>query len=353
MSARRLPLLPLLLLAVAGPARATDAPHDLSSSPAISCDSCHTLHVGGVGGNITNVVGNYNLCKSCHDSRGPTFAWPADYQAVPGGQGRSHRWDAPAVNAARGASLPVDPGVLGHLSNGGLQCSTCHDQHLGASTRGGTQRTSVPAGLPVARTAGSGTGTLVLNQPAPAAAPKGYRVEVVVAGAVGTSHFRVSNDNGVSWFGWTGTSWLEGETAGHPTGAQVALNDGGNVTVSFSGTFEVGDRWNFYVSYPFLRMSMTASELCETCHSSRVQSAAYVESGGDGVKVFSHPVGETLAKSYDRSPATILDANGQPQSTGDGLATNNLQLDPTNRVRCLTCHGIHNVDSNSLTEDAR
>jgi predicted CXXCH cytochrome family protein len=59
---------------VASVALASDPPHDLSATPAITCDSCHTLHVNGVGARLTNVAGNYNLCKSCHDSRGPTFA---------------------------------------------------------------------------------------------------------------------------------------------------------------------------------------------------------------------------------------------------------------------------------------
>ena len=115
----------------------------------------------------------------------------------------------------------------------------------------------------------------------------------------------------------------------------------------------MGDRWDFYVSYPMPRMSMDNSLICENCHVQRVQTAAYVESGGDGVKVFSHPVGEALSKSYDRLPSAILDANGQSQATGDGLATNNLALGTGDTVRCLTCHNPHNADSNSLTEDLR
>lgn len=342
----------LLLLAFASTAWASDPPHDMSSSPGITCNSCHTLHIAQ-GASLTNVVGNANLCKSCHDSRGPTFAWPVGYQAVPDSQGRSHRWDATAANPTFGATTPTNPGLLAHLSGTTLQCSTCHDQHLGANANRGRQRVSVTVGAAITRTAGSGTGTLVLNQPNAAATAKGYRVEVLLGGAAGAATFRVSNDNGLSWFGWNAGAWAAGTPTGAPTGAAVPLNDGVNVTVTFAGTFVTGDAWNFYVSYPFLQMPMTDSALCENCHLQRVQTAASVESGGDGVKVFSHPVGESLAKAYDRAPTALLDSNGAPQTTGDGLLTNDLTLDSTNKVRCLTCHGLHNVDSNSLTEDLR
>ncbi len=344
-------LLTLGAVLVSGLALASDAPHDMSSAPSIDCNSCHTLHVGGVGTAITNAVGNYNLCKSCHDSRAG-LAWPEGYQAVPGSQGRSHRWDAPAVSGQFGASTPVDAEVLRHLSSGSLQCSTCHEPHTGGSQHGGRQRTSVAVGVPVTRTSGGGTGTLVLNQPAAASAAKGYRLEVVTAGALGVSTFRVSNDNGASWFGWSG-AWVAGAATGRPTGANLTLNDGANVTVTFAGSFAVGDRWDFQVTYPLLQMPMTSSELCETCHQSRVQSAAYNESGGDGVKVFSHPVGEGLAKPYDRAPAALLDTDGQTQAVGDAIRTNDLKLAPGDQVRCLTCHNVHHADSNSLTEDER
>lgn len=332
-------------------ARAADAPHDESSATPISCDSCHILHKA-TGAGLTNTAGNANLCASCHSARGPAFVMPESDQAVPGGSGTSHRFDTAAVNALYGASTPLNAAVASRIPGGNLQCSTCHDQHTGASSFKGRQRTSVPVGTPATRTGGAGSGTLVLNQPLAAANPKGYRVEVVTAGAAGSATFRVSNDNGISWFGWSG-AWGPGISAGQTTGTAVALNDGSNVTVTFAGTFVVGDRWNFYVSYPLLRMAADKSELCETCHTARVQTAASVETGGDGVKVFSHPIGETLSKSYDRAPGAILDANGAPQSTGDGLATNNLTLDSNNAVRCLTCHSPHHADSNSLTEDLR
>lgn len=333
----------------AGVASASDPPHDSSSSPAITCISCHSLH-RAQGGAITTVVGNANLCMSCHLSV-PNFAWPAESQAQPGAQGKSHRWDAAAINAMHGAQAPIDARLATRLSAGSLQCSTCHDQHAGADAFKGTQRTSVAVGSSITRTAGTGTGTLALNQPSATATARGYRIEIVVPGAPPTATFRVSNDNGVSWWGWTGAAWAPGVATGRPCGASVQLNDGANVTMTFAGTFVAGDAWNFYVSYPFLRMPNDASQLCEDCHLPRVQAALAVESGGDGTKVFSHPVGEALARSYDR--AAILDADGQAQSVGDGNKTNDLNLDGTGRVRCMTCHNPHNADSNSLTQDPR
>lgn len=348
----------LLLLGVLLPlaAQASDAPHDPSSLPAVNCDSCHMLHKAP-GASLTHTAGNANLCASCHSGLGiAAFMMPASAQAQPGAMGSSHRFDSAAVNPTYGATTPVDPLVSSRIPGGNLQCSTCHDQHLGASTVKGRQRTSVAVGTPILRTGGAGSGTLVLNQPLAAANAKGYRVEVVTAGAVGSSTFRVSNDNGISWFSWAG-GWSPGVGAGQATGSAVALTDGNNVTVTFAGTFAVGDRWNFYVSYPFLRMKADESQLCETCHTGRVQTTASIETGADGTKVFSHPIGESLSKSYDRAANAILDSDGHTQTVGDGLATNDLELVSSDGgvgvVRCLTCHAPHHADSNSLTEDPR
>jgi len=75
-----------------------------------------------------------------------------------------------------------------------------------------------------------------------------------------------------------------------------------------------------------------------------------------GQTYLSHPVGAALARSYDRDPTLILDANGASTQAGagnDGIATNDIRLSPTNKVTCLSCHSIHNADSNSLSADPR
>jgi hypothetical protein len=87
-----------------------------------------------------------------------------------------------------------------------------------------------------------------------------------------------------------------------------------------------------------------------------------------GTTVFSHPVGQGLntnAQGYDRASNAILDADGtlQPayaQTTGrplpaggDGIASNDLALDASGLVNCLTCHHPHNADSNSLSVNPR
>ena len=51
-------------------------------------------------------------------------------QADPGTIGTSHVWDAPAVNADRGASLPTSQVLLDHLTlDDRITCGTCHDPH--------------------------------------------------------------------------------------------------------------------------------------------------------------------------------------------------------------------------------
>ena len=129
------------------------------------------------------------------------------------------------------------------------------------------------------------------------------------------------------------------------------------VSVRFTAGAAPEDYWDFYVSYPFLRTTNVENAFCRQCHLDRFMTAVRAR-GADasfpvnGVRKFSHPVGEALGSNgfgHDRVGA-ILDASGVVQSSGngDGISSNDLGLDG-DVVRCTTCHAVHNADSNSLT----
>lgn len=375
-------------LAALGSAVALDAPHDASNNPKVTCKTCHTLHQAP-GVSLTNRDGNALLCESCHGLMTGSFGfpWSATDQATPGQGGIHHRWDAPALSPSHGAEPPVGAAMalVVERAGGNAVCSSCHDVHDGASANpaGARQHLSVPLGAPLARMTGAGTGSVAVTSVAPDAVARGYAIRIVLGGPVGSATFQVSNDGGTSWFGWNPAlsggagDWEAANPDGRPIPASgvVALDDGTRVVVTFTGSAAdsfvapvvtpatPGDRWaGFYVSYPALRMSIAASELCEDCHRSRVQSSARVTNADasfkvDGVNVFSHPAGPgvTLSRAYDRTQGSngpILDDGGVPQvGAGDGDATNDLVLDAAGQVRCLTCHSVHHADSNAGTPD--
>lgn len=372
-------VLPLALagLAVALRAAAIDAPHDKSFTVGDDCTTCHALH-NATGAGLINQPTNFTLCANCHNPSATGgrlgYPWGTGDQATPGSGGEHHHWDSLANNATYGAVAPdansADPDTrqMGiRVKNGYLQCSTCHNQHSNTLGPQGTQHTNIPVGSAQNNVSGSGNCQLTLNQPAADAAARGYLVQLTTDGNVGTAKFKFSNDGGLSWFVEGGAACADAACSNATvTGANKQLNDTTKVTVTFtqpppvtacSGTALTGgpDNWKFYVSYPFLRVTNVNSSMCEKCHTARVQSAAYVEGGGDGVKVFSHPSGPgvTLGRSYDRASTALLDANGALQTTGDGNPTNDLRLGTDNTVRCMTCHYPHNADSNSLTVDVR
>ncbi len=114
----------------------------------------------------------------------------------------------------------------------------------------------------------------------------------------------------------------------------------------------------------FQRIADDINQLCEDCHYYRAMSytKAKGEDGSyvaDGTKTFSHPVGETLnLQGYDKGAPLDYDGGSQQtapryhaNSAGDTNTTNNLVLDSSTKVRCLSCHRVHYVDSNGTTVD--
>ncbi len=356
-----------LALALAAPlaAAALDAPHDASN--AFQCQNCHVGHKSA-GTGLTNNSINSALCDSCHNaSTSFGFPWASSMQAQAGAAGSSHSWSALATNLGATSPDPSSTTTLTasmgqHLDTGGkLKCSTCHDVH-NAHASPGTLHTSVALATNLSRTAGTGTGTLQLTAVPSGAAALGYVIQVATA-----TTFRISHDNGTSWFGWNGSAWAAGVGTGKTfaSGTPVSLDDG-LTTMTFTGTFVAGDTFQkFYVSYPFLRGD--AATMCVTCHQDRNQTWQNVEGTGPiagngqaivlGTTYFSHPVNQALnanGHGYDAANATsIVDADGSLQGVGDGNKTNDLVLNASGNVTCMTCHHPHNADSNSLTTDPR
>lgn len=327
---------------------AVDAPHDQSFSDG-DCAKCHSLYVvSGTSGDPDYSPG----CLQCHNSQtsGRLGTWLSADQAVPGTSGVHHSWSGYAQNARLGTRSPVSALTATKLVDGRLQCATCHNPHDAAPQNAPYEKhVSTPLGT------GAVGGMVVAT---PGSSPKAYRVQIAPDGG-----FVLSHDFGLatpSWFVWDGAAWIPGTAAGpgkpFTVGEPVALDD--DTQVQFAAGATAGQYWDFYVTWPFLRAPIQGDAFCVDCHAERVMST-YRASGADtsypvdGVRRFSHPVGEALGsngKGTDRPADGLLDANGVLQTAGDGNVTNDLVL-PDGVMRCTTCHSVHGADSNSLTRD--
>jgi len=332
-----------LALALACPARGQDPPHWTSTTIDIDCTStCHVDH-HDLGGRLTAAASNVNLCQSCHTASGLAGDLPIDSAdlAVPGTGGTSHAFDVAAVNAGLDTQAPLDTKMLKRVMDGNVVCSTCHNQHRAESTNGGRSRVS-----PARRTTGlSSTGSVTSGGVFGGAAGVWYLVEITQAGSETTARFRYSKDNGLSWF------------PEQQADVDVPLDSG--VTVTFTaGSFTVGERWEFSGSWFFLRVPLddgdnaSGDKYCRDCHRSWEMDHIEVETWDGSVR--SHPVGVALdanGHGYDR--ATPLDGNGAVQGSplADANPTNDLGFDSSSLVQCVSCHGLHHVDSNTQTVD--
>ena len=302
-------LLPLSVCAV-------DPPH----LTADNCAACHQPHQS-LGGDLTSVAGNANLCLSCHQPGGTAATTPFvnGDAALPWG-------GLPVGVAASGSSHRWDSSPAGHLTflGGAVTPST-----------GALQPSGVFTG----------------------AYAKTYTITIVTAGAVGTARFN-----------WTATSPGGGAGANLLTAASVPLDQG--VSLSFFGNtnsaFQSGDRWNLFVlaglrnATNSLVQTHSANGVvsCSACHDEHSQARApfdptapaFTGPGSGNGRHFmrvnndhnqlcldchvAHNVTNALAGAHPVGIPLPVDATHKlptrlPLETG------------TTNVSCLTCHQTH------------
>jgi hypothetical protein len=356
----------LLALAMVGAAWAADPPHWYSAGLVIGCtEQCHTSHQA-LGGGLNPRTGNANLCLSCHNSSGWAADLPIDvaHMADPGTKGTSHAFEVDPVHPTLDTQAPNDGEMSLRLMDGKVVCSTCHAQHASEKAMGGNSR--VGNAQPVELGNGS-DGTVTSGGTFDGLVGVWYLIEIDGQGNQSGATFRWSKDNGTSWMA---------ETVGAGNGLAVTLDSGVTVTFTTPGaeTFEVGDRWEFSAAWPFLRRELplahnpdalldagaidTGDAYCRDCHRDWVMTHDEDLVAGGGVGTWdgnykSHPVGVGLnanGMNYDRT--SPLDGHGVAQDSGnDGNPSNDLVFDQFGNVQCLSCHGVHNVDSNTQTAD--
>lgn len=326
---------------------ALDPPHDGSS--AMGCDSCHILH-NSLGSSLTSDT-NANLCLSCHTVGGPAGALPLSssmeaYSSASGWVGTSHRWDGtmPATDAPtnrfglRSVASLADPNIAVRVKEYGnvVTCSACHDQH--------SQNAA-----PWDPFAGGGTATS------------------------GTASVVKDNRQGWTPNQWAGNYVKMTGGANLNQVAQIAFNTYSSLTLvtPFTAPVAAGDPYIIARGRHFQRSANSLNQACEDCHYYRSPASGQTDVETWTGKPLSHPVGKVFTSANGETPnvadpsqfnsAPLKPAfdNWSAQTGGryqynrgsDTNSTNNLVVDPTGQVRCLSCHGIHYTDSDSGTVD--
>lgn len=306
------------LASFAALAYALDPPHSLTAAG--NCSNCHTPH-HALGGTLTKVAGNPNLCQSCHVTGGLASA-----RALPNSDQAQPAPGLPAGTAPAGNSHRWDSGPSGHVSPDAANTST------GAVQSGGAL-----------------TGRY----------PKTYTLAITAPGDVGTAVFS-----------WTDT--LGGSGSGMVTGTEVPLNEGITATFTNGGTspsFKTGDQWRVYVrtelrlpTTPALAARISEGKImCSTCHNQHSQAnqpfdptaPAYGGAGtgwtGTGVgRHYQRVANDQAQMCEDCHNARVVTSStqgshpvGVPIPGGQFKAPSIVPLDSTGKVRCLTCHRPH------------
>jgi predicted CXXCH cytochrome family protein len=285
-----------LMLVGTTTARAQDPPHWFSSSINIDCTSqCHVPHQAS-GGNLTANAANVGLCQSCHGPSGlaQDLQINSADAAVPGVAGVHHGFDVCAQNADAGAQQPTDTemflrlmGADGTCPQGYVVCSTCHNQHASDATFGGASR----VGSAKQTTDLGSSGTVTSQGTFNGAESFWYLIEIDGQGSQNAATFQWSKDNGMTWM-------QTGVGAGN--GSPVTLADGVEVVFTGAGgtAFQLGERWEFSGSWPFLRAPLdqagAGSVMCRDCHTPWDVTCSDVDctdvTTWNGGSVKSHPV---------------------------------------------------------------
>ena len=304
--------------------QAVDPPHTDGND---YCASCHQTHQA-VGGELTSVSGNANLCQSCHQAGGlaSAKALPNRDQAVP--------WPGlPAGTNASGTSHRWDSGAAGRV------------QFLGgaATASSGTFLSGGAFTGPYART---------------------FQITITAGGAAGAARFD-----------WTATMPGGGGASNVLTGTNVALGEGIFATfVNGPGIpFQAGDRWNILVrtdlrppANPLLQGNMeNGLLLCSTCHDQHSQAAVPFDASAPPYEPTTGGVGrhylridnsrcEMCAECHTGRTVTNALAGSHPVGVGadqfactychDFRVPYNPQsapVGPDHEIECLTCHQMH------------
>lgn len=108
----------------------------------------------------------------------------------------------------------------------------------------------------------------------------------------------------------------------------------------------------------FQRLANDANQMCRDCHSDRDMNSVRTYAAGADL---SHPVGVVLPSGDPKFHDAPREPNGSPQTAGptfsgngagDTNPTNNLLLDASGQVQCMSCHNPHFADSDPNTVDA-